>query len=41
MHFVALEKLSFLKYPQISALEAHHGLDIGASYLKIVHYLEY
>ena len=31
-HFVATEKLSFLNYPQICVLEAHHGVDLGASY---------
>ena len=27
-HFVATEKLAFSKYPQISSLEAHHGVDV-------------
>ena len=44
-HFVATEKLSFLQYSQICDLEAHHGVDLGTSYLNeiagksFVHYI--
>ena len=31
-HFVATERLSYLKYPQICELERHHGVDLGTSY---------
>ena len=28
-HFVATEKLPFIKYLQICELESHHGVDLG------------
>ena len=31
-HFVAIEKLPFIKYPQICELESHHGVNLGTSY---------
>ena len=31
-HLATMEKLSFLKYPQICVQEAHHGVDLGVSY---------
>ena len=43
--FVAIEKLSFRKYPQICELEARHGVNIGSSYTNdtnaraFVHYI--
>ena len=33
-HFVATEKLSYLKYPRICELESHHGVSLGSSYLN-------
>lgn len=44
-YFVAIEKLSFRKYPQICELEARHGVNIGSSYTNdmnartFVHYI--
>ena len=44
-HFVAVEKLSFLKYPRICQLQEHHGVDLGTSYINeaagksFVHYI--
>ena len=43
--FVAIEKLSFLKYHCIYELEKYHGVDIGTSYLNehagrtFIHYI--
>ena len=34
-HFIATEKLAFNKYPQICALEAHHGV-VGTAYTNEV-----
>ena len=31
-YFLAIEKLSFRKYPRLCELEAHHGVSIGNSY---------
>ena len=33
-HFVATEKLPFIKYPQICELESHHGVNLGTSYIN-------
>lgn len=44
-YFVATEKLSFRKYPQICKLEARHGVNIGSTYnhdtnaCTFVHYI--
>ena len=44
-YLVAVEKISFRKYPQICALEARHSIDIGAAYTTntnasmFVHYI--
>ena len=44
-YFVATEKLPYVKYPKICALEAHHGVHIGSSYRNLmagkefIHYL--
>ena len=39
-HFVATEKLSYLKYPQICELEVHDRVNLGSSYLwKVIHSL--
>ncbi len=35
-HFVATEKLSFNKYSKICELEAHHGVNIGSTYVNEV-----
>lgn len=33
-YFIATEKLSFRKYPQICELEAQHGVNIGTAYVN-------
>ena len=33
-HFVATEKLSYLKYPRICELESHYSVSLGSSYLN-------
>ena len=44
-HFVATEKLPFIKYPQICELESHHGVNLGTSYInetagkEMIHYI--
>ena len=44
-YFVAIEKMSFLKYRGICELEKHHGVDIGTNYLNesagrtFIHYI--
>ena len=43
-HFVATEKLPFIKYLQICELESHHGVNLGTSYInenagkEMIHY---
>ena len=43
--FVAIEKLPFIKYPQICELESHHGVNLGTSYInenagkEMIHYI--
>ena len=29
VHFVAIEKVAFSKYPSLCKLEAHHGVNVG------------
>jgi len=44
-YLVATEKLSYLKYPTICALETKHGVDIGVAYTnersgrEFIHYI--
>ena len=33
-YFIATEKLSFRKFPQLCSLEARHGVDIGTAYIN-------
>ena len=33
-HFVATEKLPFIKYPQKCELKSHHGVNLGISYVN-------